>query len=149
MSGKIIWRELGKHFYTVKYVRLPELLPDLAVARGQGTFKKIITQYKKYNLLILDEWVIGFLNETESRDLLEIIHTRHKHSSTIFCSQFAPSGWYQKISEATLADAILDRIVRDSYTIEIQYIDSDHDKSMRELYGINSENIKTDIKNKI
>jgi len=77
------------------------------------------------------------LTETEARDLLEIIHSRHKNASTIFCSQFAPAGWHKKISEATLADAILDRIVvHDSYTIEIQYIDKDHDKSMREVYGI-------------
>jgi DNA replication protein DnaC len=128
--------EACKHHYTVKYIRLPELLAELAVARGEGTFKKSINQYKKYSLLILDEWMLVSLTETEARDLLEIIHSRHKNASTIFCSQFAPAGWHKKVSEATLADAILDRIVHDSYTIEIQYIDKDHDKSMREVYGI-------------
>jgi len=129
--------EACKHHYTVRYIRLPELLAELAVARGEGSFKKSINQYKKYSLLILDEWMLVSLTETEARDLLEIIHCRHKNASTIFCSQFAPVGWHKKISEATLADAILDRIVHDSYTIEIQYIDADHDKSMREVYGIN------------
>jgi DNA replication protein DnaC len=132
--------EACKHHYSVKYIRLPELLAELAIARGEGTFKKSISQYKKFALLILDEWMLVSLTETEARDLLEIIHARHKRASTIFCSQFAPAGWHKKISESTLADAILDRIVHDSYTIEIQYVDADHDKSMREIYGINRKN---------
>ena len=128
--------EACKHYYTTKYIRLPELLSELAIARCEGNFKRIISQYIKYKLLIIDEWLLVKLSETEARDLLEIIHARHKRASTIFCSQFAPAGWFNKIEEATLADAILDRIVHDSYTIEIQYLDKDHDKSMREIYGI-------------
>lgn len=128
--------EACKHYYATKYIRLPELLSELAIARGEGNFKRIIAQYIKYKLLIIDEWLLIKLSETEARDLLEIIHARHKRASTIFCSQFAPAGWFNKIEEATLADAILDRIVHDSYTIEIQYLDKDHDKSMREIYGL-------------
>lgn len=79
------------------------------------------------------------LTETEARDLLEIIHARHKKASTIFCSQFAPMGWYSKFPEVTVADAILDRIVHNSHNIEIQYIDKEHDRSMREIYGIESQ----------
>jgi DNA replication protein DnaC len=131
--------EACKHFYTVKYIRLPELLAELALARGEGTFKKVLKQYAKYSLLILDEWLLTSLEETEARDLLEIVHARHKKASTIFCSQFAPAGWCKKFSEATIADAILDRIVHDSYTIEIDYIDSEHNKSMREIYGLNDK----------
>ena len=131
--------EACKRHYTVKYIRLPELLSELAIARGEGGFKRSINQYKKYSLLILDEWMLVSLSETEARDLLEIIHCRHKNASTIFCSQFAPAGWYKKISEATLADAILDRIVHDSYTIEIQYADTNQDKSMREVYGLEAK----------
>ena len=72
--------------------------------------------------------------EYPARDLLEIIHSRHKKASTIFCSQFAPAGWHAKIGETTLADAILDRIVYDSYTIEIHC--DGNEPSMREVYGI-------------
>jgi DNA replication protein DnaC len=128
--------EACKQFYTVKYVRLPELLVDLAVARGQGDYKKVLSQYTKISLLILDEWMLISLTETEARDLLEIIHARHKRASTIFCSQFLPAGWHGKIGEATIADAVLDRIVHDSYTIEI-HNDGSKDLSMREVYGIN------------
>lgn len=126
--------EACKQFYSVKYIRLPDLLTDMAIARGEGTIKKLLNQYLNINLLILDEWMLIALKESEARDLLEIIHYRHKKASTIFCSQFAPAGWHTKIGEAALADAILDRIVHDSYNIEIY--NDENDTSMRELYGI-------------
>jgi len=129
--------EACKQLYTVRFIRLPDLLTDLAVARGEGTIKKLLQQYRKIDLLILDEWMLVSLKETEARDMLEIVHSRHKRASTIFCSQFAPAGWHSKIGEATLADAILDRIVHDSYTIEIH--NEDDDPSMREVYGLKQE----------
>ena len=120
-----------RNFFSAKYIRLPELLNDLAVARGEGTYKKAIHQYKKISLLILDEWLLMPLSSFEARDLLEIVEARHKRASTIFISQFAPQGWHSKIGEDTLADAILDRIVHDSYTILI-----DGKNSMRKKKGI-------------
>ncbi|HXZ94638.1 MAG TPA: IS21-like element helper ATPase IstB [Dehalococcoidia bacterium] len=120
-----------RSFYAAKYIRLPELFNDLAVARGEGTFKKLLKEYKRISLLILDEWLLVPLSSQEARDLLEIVEARHKRASTIFISQFAPQGWHQRIGEATLADAILDRIVHDSYTICIEGKDS-----MRKKKGI-------------
>jgi len=122
-----------RQFLATKYIRLPELLTDLAVARGEGTYKKVIAQYKKISLLILDEWLLVSLTATESRDLLEIIEARHQNVSTIFISQFAPEGWHEKISEQTMADAILDRIVHNSHHILI-----DGEDSMRKRKGISS-----------
>jgi len=132
--GCALGMEACKRFYSVRYIRLPDLLTDLAIARGEGTIKKLLYQYQRVNLLVLDEWMLVALKESEARDLLEIIHSRHKKASTIFCSQFAPAGWHAKIGEATLADAILDRIVYDSYTIEIH--NNGNEPSMREVYGI-------------
>ena len=129
--------EACKQFYSVRYARLPELLNELAVARNEGIYKKVLDRYRKVNLLILDEWMLWNLTETEARDLLELVHIRHKRASTIFCSQFSPAGWHEKICEVTIADAILDRIVHDSYVIEIHNGEQDH--SMREVYGINSK----------
>jgi DNA replication protein DnaC len=126
--------EACKQFYSVKYIRLPDLLTDMAIARGNGTIKKLLEQYLKVNLLVLDEWLLVTLRESEARDLFEIVHYRHKKASTIFCSQFAPAGWHSKMSDALIADAILDRIVYDSYLIEIH--SDENDTSMRELYGI-------------
>lgn len=127
--------EACKHFYSVRYVRLPDLLNEIIIARAEGTYQKYIKAIKKTQLLIIDEWMLVSLTETESRDILEIVHARHKRASTIFCSQFAPVGWHSKISEGTIADAILDRIVHDSHMIQI-HSDTNNDKSMREFYGL-------------
>ena len=98
--------DASRNFYAVKYVRLPELLSELAIARGEGTYRKLIKQYKQVKLLILDEWLLFPLKESEARDLLEIVEARHKKASTIFCSQFDIVGWHLKVGEPTLADAI-------------------------------------------
>jgi DNA replication protein DnaC len=123
-----------RNYLAVKYIRLPELLVDFSIARGSGTIRKVMTQYKKYSLLIIDEWLLSPLKDTESRDLLEIIEARYKKASTIFCSQFDVPGWRDKLGDPILADAICDRIVHDSYTIVIDCKDS-----MRKRKGI-SEN---------
>ena len=104
----------ARKFLTVKYVRLPELLTKLAIARSNGTYRKVIQQYKKPKLLILDEWLLYPLKETEARDLLEIAEARYRKASTIFCSQFDVPSWRDKIGDPILADAICDRIVHDS-----------------------------------
>ena len=114
----------SRNFYSVRYARLPELLAELALARAEGTYRKAIKQYKQVKLLILDEWLLYPLKDAEARDLLEITEARYKKASTIFCSQFEVGGWHQKIGEPTLADAICDRIVHDSYTIVIGGKDS-------------------------
>lgn len=88
-------------------------------------------QYKKVNLLILDEWCLVPLTDSEARELLEIVESRHKVASTIFCSQFPAAAWHGKIGEGTIADAILDRILYDSYPITIKGEDS-----MRKRKGI-------------
>ena len=120
-----------RQFCQVKYIRLPDLLDELTVARGEGTYQKTMKAYKKVNLLIIDEWLLTSLRENEARDVLEIVEARHQVASTIFCSQFDTQGWYEKIGEATLADAILDRIIHDSYNVFI-----DGEISMRERHGI-------------
>jgi DNA replication protein DnaC len=110
----------NRSFYAVKYIRLPDLLAELAISRGDGTYRKVMKKYKQVKLLILDEYLLFPLKESEARDLLEIVEARHKVASTIFCSQFAAAGWYAKIGEPTLAEAICDRIVHNSYTIKIE-----------------------------
>ena len=120
-----------RNFLAVKYIRLPELLTELAIARNNGTYRKVILQYKKPALLIIDEWLLYPLKETEARDILEIAEARYKRASTVFCSQFDVPGWRDKIGDPILADAICDRIVHDSYHIVI-----DCKESMRKRKGV-------------
>jgi len=120
-----------RNYYSVRYIRLPELLDELKIARAGDSFRKAINHYKQIKLLILDEWLLTPLREQEAIDLLEIVEARNQVSSTIFCSQFKPGGWHEKIGQDTLADAILDRIIHNSYQILIEGI-----MSMRERKGI-------------
>ena len=79
-----------RQFYKVKYIRLLELLDELAVAKyeADGSFLKLIQKYRTIDLLILDEWLLTELTEENVPHVLEIIEARLKRASTIFCSQF-------------------------------------------------------------
>jgi DNA replication protein DnaC len=128
----------NRNFTTVKYTRVPELLGELAIARVEGNYRKLIKQYRAVQLLILDDWLLSPLKDTEAKDLLEIAEGRYKKGSTIFCSQFDVGGWHEKIGDPTLADAICDRIVHDSYTVFIAGNDS-----MRKRKGMNQDESKS------
>ena len=120
----------SRSFYTVRYIRLPDLLVEIAIARGEGTYREYMKKFKTIKLLILDEWLLYPLKESEARDALELVEARTKTSSTIFCSQMDVPGWHENLYDPTLADAICDRIVHDSYVIQIQ------GESMRKRKGI-------------
>ena len=130
--------EACKHYYTTKYVRLPDLLIDLKTARDNGTYRKVMAKYANPILLILDEWLLMKPTQEEQQDIFELLHHRRKRSSTIFCSQYSKDGWYAQLGgdASPLADAILDRIVHDGYVIDIVPVDPSKDLSMREVYGL-------------
>lgn len=136
--------EACKQYYTVKYVRLPDLLLDLEAAKNDGYYQRILEKYTKPTLLILDEWLLMKLSESESKHVFELIHKRRKRSSTIFCSQFREEGWYERLGgdDNPLADAIMDRITYDAYKIDIASIDPSKDESMRKRYGLDPAEAK-------
>ena len=108
------------------YIRLPDLLAELNLAKVQKNYIKRINQYIKCDLLILDERLLIGTNNAEQQDILEILEKRYRIHSTVFCSQFDVAGWHSKLGGGGLADAIMDRIVSKSQTIKIF-----GDKSMR------------------
>ena len=130
--------EACKQYFNTKYVRLPDLLIDLEMARTDGNYKKVMAKYTNPVVLILDEWLLLKPTDTEQRDIFELLHRRRRKSSTIFCSQYEFEEWYDQLGgdASPLADAIIDRIAHDSYRINITSIDAAHDISMREVYGL-------------
>ena len=133
--------EACKQYFDVKYLRLPDLLIDLQIARVNNTFPKKIARYAKPKLLIIDEWLLLKPTEAEQRDIFELLNRRYKKAATIFCSQYPKKEWYEQLdgSAIPLADAILDRIIHDGYDINIMPIDPAKDISMREVYGLSSK----------
>ena len=130
--------EACKQRFRTRYVRLPDLLMDLEMARNDGTYKKVQAKYANPVLLIIDEWLLLKPNESEQHDILELLHRRRRNSSTIFCSQYDSSGWYEQLGgdDSPLAEAILDRIKHDAYKINIVPTDPANYRSMREVYGL-------------
>lgn len=114
---------------TVLYIRLPELFSKLEEMRIQGKYRDYIKRLAKYDLLILDEFMLVPASEKEAADLLEVMEARCNKKSTIFCSQYSCDGWHTRMGGGPIADSILDRIINSSYTIFIQ------GKSMREEYS--------------
>jgi DNA replication protein DnaC len=104
---------------TVRYVRLPRLLGDLAPARGDGSYGRMLQQLAKADLLILDDWGLAPLGDRERRDLLEIMEDRTGRRATLVTSQVPVDHWHDLIGDATFGDAILDRLVHHAHRITL------------------------------
>ncbi len=105
---------------TALYLRLPRLLQDLSIAKGDGRYPKLLTTLARTQVLILDDWGLVKLNAEQRRDLLEILEDRHGVRSTLATSQLPTEKWHDSIGDPTLADAILDRLVHNAYKINLK-----------------------------
>jgi len=106
--------------YSAFYLRAPRLFNNLTVAKGDGRYPRLMKSLAKINLLIIDDWGLSTLSESDRTDLLEVLEDRHNIQSTIVTSQLPVKHWHEIIGNATLADAILDRLVHNAYTIELK-----------------------------
>ncbi len=106
--------------YTAQYVRLTRLLRELTIAKGDGQYSKLLTSLAKVDVLILDDWGLMKLSAENRLDLLEVLEDRHGRRSTIATSQLPIEEWHGIIGDATLADAILDRLVHNAYKINLR-----------------------------
>ena len=116
--------------YRTLYTRASRLFEDLALAKGDGRYHKLIRAIAKTDVLIIDDWGLSVLTDQERQLFLEILEDRHNLRSTIITSQFPVTHWHQTIGNATLADAILDRLVHNAYHITLK------GESMRKLKSI-------------
>jgi DNA replication protein DnaC len=106
--------------HTALYHRLPRLLSELTVARGDGRYGRLLEGLTKPRLLVLDDWAIHPFADGHRRDLLEILEDRYGRRSTLVASQLPVEAWHDAIGDPTLADAILDRLVHNAHRIELR-----------------------------
>ena len=103
-----------------RYWRLSRLINQLYIASADGSYSKLLAQIAKQQLLILDDWGLEKLNTKQATDLLEVIEDRHGLKSTIICSQLPVEQWHSMISNGTVADALLDRLIHNSHRIPLK-----------------------------
>jgi DNA replication protein DnaC len=106
--------------FTTRYLRAPRLFEDLHLAHADGRFPKLMADYAKTDLIVLDDWGLASLDAAARRDLLELLEDRHGQRSTLVTSQLPVEHWHQVIGDPTLADAILDRLVHSAYRITLK-----------------------------
>lgn len=106
--------------YSVRYLRMPRLFEDLRLAHADGRYPKLMAEFAKTDLLVLDDWGIAPLEDADRRELLEILEDRHDRRSTMATSQLPVDAWYEALDHPTLADAILDRLVHNAYRLELR-----------------------------
>ena len=106
--------------YSSFYTRAPRLFQELAIARADGSYAKVMNKLAKTKVLLIDDLGLAPMTDPERRDLLEVIEDRQGLSSTIVASQLPLENWHDNIGDPTIADAILDRIVHNAHRINLK-----------------------------
>jgi len=104
----------------VAYYRVNRLLYEMAVAKGSGCEGKLLAKLKKCDILILDDWGLSSLNPVEGLFLLDVLEDRYGESSSIISAQLPVTLWHGLFEDSTVADAVLERAVHNSYRLELQ-----------------------------
>jgi DNA replication protein DnaC len=106
--------------FAARYFRLPRLCFELALARADGSYLKLLAGLAKADLLILDDWGISPLEGQAQHDLLEVIDDRAQAHSTLVASQVPPGEWHRLFTDPTVADAVLDRLLHNAVRIDLK-----------------------------
>jgi DNA replication protein DnaC len=106
--------------HSVFYARAQALFRDLALARADGSLRHMLARLGRIDVMVIDDWAMAPMNETERRDFWEICEERYQRRSTILTSQLPISRWHEQIGDPTLADGILDRLVHNAHRIEMK-----------------------------
>lgn len=105
--------------FSTLYLRAPRFFQELTVARIKGTYSRHLNSLAKTQLIVLDDFALVPVTEEQCRDLLEVTDDRYGRSSLVIASQLPVKSWYQTFANETLADAILDRVVHESYRLDL------------------------------
>lgn len=106
--------------HTAVYHRVPRLLQDLHIAKGDGRYPKLMTALARVDVLLLDDWGLAAFEDQQRRDMLEILEDRHGVKSTVVTSQLPVEHWHEMIGDPTVADAILDRLIHNAYRLPLK-----------------------------
>jgi DNA replication protein DnaC len=105
--------------YSAMYQRVPRLQEELRIRHGSGAFGKWLLQMAKTDVLVLDDWGMGAIDSATRSDLLELIDDRTANRATIITSQLPVEHWHAWIGDATIADAILDRLMQHNHRLTL------------------------------
>lgn len=105
--------------YTSMYFRAPRFFQELTVSRLKSRYSSLLSKLAKIDVLILDDFALVPLTEEQARDLLEVVDDRCGRRPMIIASQLPPENWYGSIPSATIADAILDRLIHSSHKLHL------------------------------
>lgn len=105
---------------TALYLRAPRLLGDLAIARVDGRLPRLLAAWARIDVLVIDDLGLQPLSAPQAADLLEVIEDRSGRRSTIVTSQLPIAQWHESLGEATVADAICDRLLHNAHRIELR-----------------------------
>jgi DNA replication protein DnaC len=106
--------------YRVLYFRVARLFQELAIAKADGRYDKLLRALARCQLLVLDDWAMAPLTDEQRRDLFEVMEDRYDRGSTLIAAQLPVNHWHETIGDPTLADAILDRLIHNAYTITLK-----------------------------
>jgi DNA replication protein DnaC len=109
-----------RHDLSARYYRVSSLLTELTAARGDGSYSRLIHQLSNYDLLVMDDWGLAPFKDFEGHDLLDVVEERSGRGSLIIASQLPFENWHETLPDPTLADAIMDRIIHNSYRISLK-----------------------------
>ena len=105
--------------YRVLYRRVPRIFDEILLARADGTYPRWLAKVARFDVVVLDDWGLVPLAESERRDLLEIMEDRYGNRSTILTSQMPVAQWHDQVGDPTIADAFCDRLLHNAHRIEL------------------------------
>lgn len=106
--------------YRTRYFYAPKLFRELQAGQADGSLPSLLQKLAKTQLLVIDDWGLEKATTAQYRDFLEILDDRHSSAATLITSQFPPTRWHELAGDATVADAILDRLIHGAHRIELK-----------------------------